>query len=59
VIRTLVLFVVGASVLFFFDSTITITAGILILFATIVSGVFATATPEFLTRDRGDAGLDG
>ena len=55
-IRTLVLFVVGASVLFFFDSTVTITAGILILFATIVSGVFATATPEFLTRDREDAG---
>ena len=55
-IRTLVLFVVGASVLFFFDSTITITAGILILFAAIVSGVFATATPEFLTGDRGDQG---
>jgi hypothetical protein len=55
VIRTLVLFVVGASVLFFFDSTITITAGILILFASIVSGVYATATPEFMKGDRGDA----
>ena len=55
-IRTLVLFGVGASVLFFFDSTITITAGILILFASIVSGVFATATPEFLKGEREDAG---
>jgi hypothetical protein len=55
VIRTLVLFLVGAPVLFFFDSTVTITAGILLLFAAIVSGVFATATPEFLARDREDA----
>ena len=53
-IRTLVLFVVGASVLFIFDSTITITAGILILFATIVSGVFATATPELMKGERED-----
>jgi hypothetical protein len=56
VIRTLVLFVVGATVLFFFDSTVTITAGILILFASIVSGVFATATPEFMKGEREDAG---
>jgi hypothetical protein len=56
VIRTLVLFVVGATVLFFFDSTVTITAGILILFASIVSGVFATATPEFMRGDREEAG---
>ena len=55
-IRTLILFVVGATVLFVFDVTITLTAGILILFAAIVSGVFATATPEFLTGDREDAG---
>jgi hypothetical protein len=54
VIRTLVLFLVGAPVLFFFDSTVTITAGILILFAAIVSGVFATATPEFLKGERED-----
>lgn len=54
--RTLVLFLVGAPLLFFFDSTITITAGLLILFAAIVSGVFATATPEFLKGDREDAG---
>jgi hypothetical protein len=56
VIRTLILFVVGATVLFFFDVTITLTLGILILFAAIVSGVFATATPEFLARDREDVG---
>lgn len=55
-IRTLVLFVVGATVLLIFDSTVTITAGILILFAAIVSGVFATATPEFMTGEREDSG---
>jgi hypothetical protein len=54
VIRTLILFAVGATVLFFFDVTITLTLGILILFAAIVSGIFATATPEFLTRDSED-----
>jgi hypothetical protein len=53
-IRTLVLFVVGAVVLFFFDSTVTLTAGILILFAAIVSGIFATATPEFLAGEPED-----
>ena len=54
-IRTLVLFVRrSVGVLFFFDSTITITAGIMILLASIVSGVFATATPEFMkARTRG------
>jgi hypothetical protein len=55
-IRTVALFVVGAAVLFFFDSTITITAGILILVASMVSGIFATATPEFLAGEREDAG---
>lgn len=55
-IRTLVLFVVGAVVLFFFDSTVTLTAGILILFAAIVSGIFATATPEFLAGEPEDPG---
>jgi hypothetical protein len=55
-IRTLVLFGVGAAVLFAFDYTVTITAGILILIASIVSGVFATATPEFLAGDKGEGG---
>jgi hypothetical protein len=55
-IRTLVLFAVGAAVLFFFDHTVTLTAGILILLASIVSGIFATATPEFLAGEREDGG---
>jgi hypothetical protein len=55
-IRTLVLFGVGAVVLFAFDSTITLTAGILILLASIVSGVFATATPAFLAAEDEDGG---
>ena len=55
-IRTLVLFGVGAAVLFIFDSTITVTTGILLLVASMVSGIFATATPEFLAGERDDAG---
>jgi hypothetical protein len=55
-IRTLVLFAVGASVLFLFETTVTLTAGILILLASIVSGVFATATPEFLAGDDREPG---
>jgi hypothetical protein len=55
-IRTLVLFGVGAAVLFVFDYTVTLTAGILILLASIVSGVFATATPAFLAGDDEDGG---
>jgi hypothetical protein len=54
VIRTLVLFGVGAAVLFAFDYTVTLTAGILILLASIVSGVFATATPTFLAAEDED-----
>jgi hypothetical protein len=54
--RTLILFTVGAIVLFFFDSTVTLTAGILILLASIVSGVFATATPELMGEEEGEAG---
>ena len=56
VIRTLVLFAVGAAVLFIFDSTITITAGILLLVAAMVSGIFATATPGVHAGEREDAG---
>lgn len=53
-IRTLVLFAVGAVVLFFFETPVTLTAGVLILVASIVSGIFATATPAFLAGDEGD-----
>jgi hypothetical protein len=54
--RTLALFAVGAAVLFFFETTVTLAAGIIILVASIVSGVFATATPAFLAGDEGENG---
>jgi hypothetical protein len=44
-------FVVGAALLFPFESTITRIVGIAALFAAIVGGVFAIATPELLEAD--------
>jgi hypothetical protein len=44
-------FVLGAGLLFPFDATLTILAGVLLLIAFIVCGVFALATPEALARD--------
>jgi hypothetical protein len=41
-------FVLGAGLLFPFDSTVTILLGVLLLFASIVCGVFALASPERL-----------
>ena len=56
-IRTLVLLRARrAGLLFLFDWTVTITVGILMLFAAIVCGVFAIASPECLTGEREDAG---
>jgi hypothetical protein len=49
--RTLILFGLGSVILFFFDATITITVGVLLLLAAIVSGVFAVANPSFLSGD--------
>jgi hypothetical protein len=54
--RTLILFVLGAALLLPFDSTIPLTAGILLLVASIVSGVFAVATPAFLSGDEPPSG---
>ena len=41
-------FVLGAGLLFPFDHTITIVAGVLLLLAFVVCGVFALATPQRL-----------
>jgi hypothetical protein len=41
-------FVLGAGLLFPFDYTITIIAGVLLLLAFVVCGVFALATPQRL-----------
>jgi len=44
-------FVLGVAVMLPFDAWYTITVGVLLLFAAIVTGVFAIATPEFLARE--------
>ncbi len=49
--RTLILFGLGSALLFPFDATITIILGVLLLLASIVSGVFAVANPSFLEGD--------
>lgn len=49
-IATAALFVLGAGLLFPFDSTITITLGVLFLLAFVVCGLFALASPERLGR---------
>ncbi len=47
-IATVACFVLGAGLLFPFDNTITITAGVVLLLAFVVCGVFALASPERL-----------
>jgi hypothetical protein len=44
-------FVLGAGLLFPFDKTYTILAGVLLLVAFVVCGTFALASPEALARD--------
>ena len=44
-------FVLGAGLLFPFDATLTIAAGVLFLLAFVVCGVFAMASPERLAGD--------
>ena len=50
-LATAACFVLGAGLLFPFDSTFTIIPGVLLLLAFVVCGVFALATPERLGRD--------
>jgi hypothetical protein len=45
------LFVVGAGLVFFFDSPAARVPGVAALFGFIVCGVFLIARPEFLGRD--------
>jgi Ca2+/Na+ antiporter len=47
-IATAACFVLGAGLLFSFDYTITITAGVVLLLAFVVCGVFLLASPERL-----------
>jgi hypothetical protein len=50
-LATIVLFVLGAGLLFPFDKTYTIVPGVLLLVAFVVCGVFALANPERLRGD--------
>ena len=45
-------FVLGVLVMVPFESPITLTLGVLLLFASIITGVFAIATPDFLGGER-------
>jgi hypothetical protein len=47
-LAALVCLVLGAGLLFPFDATLTILAGVLLLLAFVVCGVFALASPERL-----------
>jgi hypothetical protein len=44
-------FVLGAGVMIAFEAPLARIAGVALLFAFIVSGVFLVASPEFLARD--------
>jgi hypothetical protein len=50
-IATVACFVLGAGLLFPFESTLTILAGVLLLVAFVVCGLFVLLTPESLGRD--------
>ena len=47
-------FSLGVLVMVPFESPVTLTLGVLLLFASIVVGVFGIATPTFLSADRDD-----
>jgi hypothetical protein len=47
---TLASFILGAGLLFAFEKAVTLAVGIMLLFAFIVLGVFAIASPEYLSR---------
>lgn len=49
----IVLFLIGAAVMFVFDNTFTLLIGMILQLAAVVLGVFAIAEPGFLTADRG------
>jgi hypothetical protein len=53
-IATAACFVLGAGLLFPFETTITILLGVLLLVAAVVCGVFVLASPEALAREPED-----
>jgi hypothetical protein len=58
---TLASFILGAGLLFAFEKAVTLAVGIMLLFAFIVLGVFAIASPEYLARavDQSELPEDG
>ena len=55
VAATLAAFVAGAGLLVPFEKTVTLVAGVLLLLAFVVLGVFAIANPEYLARAADDS----
>jgi hypothetical protein len=43
-------FILGAGLLFAFEKAVTLAVGIMLLFAFVVLGVFAIASPKYLAR---------
>jgi hypothetical protein len=56
---TLASFILGAGLLFVFEKAVTLAVGITLLFAFIVLGVFAIASPDYLARAADGSGLPG
>jgi hypothetical protein len=54
-IATVACFVLGAGLLFPFEHTLTILAGVLLLVAFVVCGVFVLASPDALADEPGDS----
>jgi hypothetical protein len=50
-LATIACFVLGAGLLFPFEHTVTIAAGVVLLLAFVVCGVFVLASPERLGRE--------
>jgi hypothetical protein len=49
---TLTAFALGAGLLVPFETTVTLAAGVLLLFAFVVLGVFTIASPDYLAGDQ-------
>ena len=59
VTAALAAFVLGVGLLVPFDAAITLLAGVVLLFAFVVLGVFAIASPEYLARGPDDSEKPG
>jgi thiol:disulfide interchange protein len=61
IVATVAAFVFGAGLLFAFEKAVTLAVGVMLLFAFVVLGVFAIATPEYLARaaDQSELPEDG